>query len=176
MWCGIFIYIHESYPQEKGMATHSSSLAWRKPRTEEPDRLQSFESHWVRHNWVINTFFHENYSAIKKEGNNVIGIYIYRLRDNHTKWSRSARETNTIQYHLYAESKRGPNKLEVKVAQSCWTLCNSTDYTVHGILKARILEWVAFPFSRGSSQPRDQTQVSHFAGRFFTHWTTREAK
>jgi len=41
------------------------------------------------------------------------------------------------------------------------------DYTVHGILQARILEWVAFPFSRGSSQPRDPTQVSHIAGRFF---------
>ena len=39
---------------------------------------------------------------------------------------------------------------------------------VHGILQARILEWVAFPSSRGSSQPRDQTQVSHIAGRFFT--------
>ena len=47
--------------------------------------------------------------------------------------------------------------------------------TVHGILQARILEWVAFPFSRGSSQPRDQTQVSHIAGRFFTSWATREA-
>jgi len=42
------------------------------------------------------------------------------------------------------------------------------DYTVHGILQARILEWVAVPFSRGSSQPRDQTQVSHIAGGFFT--------
>ena len=43
---------------------------------------------------------------------------------------------------------------EVKVAQSCPTLCNPIDYTVCGILQARILEWVAFPFSRGSSQPR----------------------
>ena len=41
-------------------------------------------------------------------------------------------------------------------------------YSVHGILQARILEWVAFPFSRGSSQPRDRTQVSHIAGGFFT--------
>ena len=49
------------------------------------------------------------------------------------------------------------------------------DHTVHGILQARILEWVAFPFSRGSSQPRDQTQVSHIAGRCFTIWVTREA-
>jgi len=45
-----------------------------------------------------------------------------------------------------------------------------------GILQARILEWVAIPFSRGSSQPRDQTQVSSIAGGFFTIWTTREAQ
>ena len=43
---------------------------------------------------------------------------------------------------------------KVKVTQSCPTLCNPMDYTVRGILQARILEWVAFPFSRGSSQPR----------------------
>ena len=49
------------------------------------------------------------------------------------------------------------------------------DYTVHGILQARILEWVAFPFSRGSPQPRDWTQVSCIAGEFFTRWATREA-
>ena len=48
-------------------------------------------------------------------------------------------------------------------------------YTVYGILQARILEWVAFPFSRGSSQARDQTQVSCIAGRFFTSWASREA-
>ena len=48
------------------------------------------------------------------------------------------------------------------------------DYTVHGILQARILTWVAFPFSRRSSQPRDGTQVSHIAGNFFTSWATRE--
>ena len=65
---------------------------------------------------------------------------------------------------------------EVKVVQSCLTLCNPTDYTVHGILQARILEWVAFPFSRGSSQLRDWTQVSHIAGRFFTSWATGEAQ
>ena len=47
---------------------------------------------------------------------------------------------------------------------------------VHGILQARILEWVAFPFSRGSSQPKDQTQVSCVLGRFFTSWATREAR
>ena len=55
----------------------------------------------------------------------------------------------------------------MNVSLSCPTLCDSMDYTVHGILQARTLEWVAFPFSRGSSQPRDQTQVSCMAGRYF---------
>ena len=58
------------------------------------------------------------------------------------------------------------------VSDSLWP----GDYTVHGILQARILEWVAFPFSRGSSQPRDRTQVSRITGRFFTSWATREAQ
>ena len=63
----------------------------------------------------------------------------------------------------------------MKVAQLCLTLCNPMDYTVHGILQARILERVAFPFSRGSSQPKDWTQVSRIAGRFFTNWVIRDA-
>ena len=53
-------------------------------------------------------------------------------------------------------------------------LCDPMEYRVHGILQARILEWVAFPFSRGSSQTRDQNQVSCIAGGFFTSWATRE--
>ena len=56
----------------------------------------------------------------------------------------------------------------VKVAQSCLTLCDPMDYTVYGILQARILGWIAIPFSRGSSQPRDRTQVSRIGGRRFT--------
>ena len=50
----------------------------------------------------------------------------------------------------------------------------ATPWTVHGILQARILEWADIPFSRGSFQPRDRTQVSHMAGGFFTSWATRE--
>ena len=57
---------------------------------------------------------------------------------------------------------------KVKGAQSCPTVWYPMDHTVLGILQARILEWVAIPFSRGSSQPRDGTQVSHTAGGFFT--------
>ena len=66
------------------------------------------------------------------------------------------------------------------VAKSCPTLCDPTDCSlpgssVHGILWAKILEWVAISFSRGSSRPRDQTQVSHIAGRCFNFCATREA-
>ena len=75
---------------------------------------------------------------------------------------------------------REKKKMEVLVTQLCLTFCDPKDYnlpgsSVHGILQARILEWVAITFSRGSSQPRHRTQVSHIAGRFFTIWATREA-
>ena len=66
------------------------------------------------------------------------------------------------------------------VTQSCLTLCPPVDYSlpgssVHGIFQARILVWIAIPFSRGSSQPRDHTRVSCVAGLFFTIWATGEA-
>ena len=67
-----------------------------------------------------------------------------------------------------------PKKL--KAAQSCLTVSNPMDYTVHEILQAGILEWVAFPFSGASSQPRDRSQVSHIASGFFTSWATRETQ
>ena len=67
---------------------------------------------------------------------------------------------------------------ESEVAQSCPTLCDPMDCilsgsSVHGILQARTVEWVAISFSRISSRPRDQTLVSHTAGRLFTVWATR---
>ena len=77
---------------------------------------------------------------------------------------------------FYITRSNNLHKVKVKVAQSCLTLCDPMSYTVNGILQARILEWVAFPFSRGSSQPRVRTQVSSIAGRFFTSWTIREAQ
>ena len=66
------------------------------------------------------------------------------------------------------------------VAQLCLTLCDPMDcspqgFSVHGDSPGKILEWVAMPSSRGSSQPRDWIQVSSFTGEFFTVWATREA-
>ena len=70
--------------------------------------------------------------------------------------------------------------VKVLVAQSCPTLCNPMDCSLpsssaHGILQAKILEWVSISFSRGSSQHRDRTWVCCMAGRFFTIWATKEA-
>ena len=78
------------------------------------------------------------------------------------------------------ENNEGKWKVkESEVAQSCVTLCDPTDRSppgssVHGILQARILEGVAISFSRGSSRPRDRTQVCHIIGRRVTVWATRE--
>ena len=82
-----------------------------------------------------------------------------------TEWSKSNRERELSYDILICES-----------FQSCVTLCDPMDYIVHGIIQARILKWVAVPFSRGSPQPRDQTQVTHIAGGFFTSLATREAQ
>ena len=101
------------------------------------------------------------------------------------------RKTWQVIVHGIAKSRTWPNDwtniflgsqylyLRVKVSQSCLTLCDPMDCSlpgssVCGILQARILEWAAVPFSRGSSQPRDRTQVSHIADGFFTIWTIRE--
>ena len=69
-------------------------------------------------------------------------------------------------------------KVKVKVAQLSPTLCHPMDYIVHGILQARILDWGAFPFSRGYFQSRNQTGISCISDYFFfflTSWATREA-
>ena len=90
-------------------------------------------------------------------------------------------------YNLLSEIKQskqpyirtGPHVL-AKLLQSFLTRCDSMDcslpgFSVHGIFQTRILVWVAIPFSRGSSWPRDGTQVSCITGIFFTVWATREA-
>ena len=101
-------------------------------------------------------------------------------RQNLSHWT--AKEVPKWIYVLNADFLN--SSLEVKwseVAQSCPNLCDPMDCSppgsfIHGILQARILEWVAISFSRGSSQPRDQTQVFCIAGRRFNLWATRVYK
>ena len=97
---------------------------------------------------------------------------------------KSCHEEQTPRFPVLTVSRRQASGLsywgrrsEVLVTQSCLTLCVPTDcsppgFSVHGILQARILDWIAIPFSRGSSWPRDRTWVSCTAGRFFTIWAS----
>ena len=84
-----------------------------------------------------------------------------------------AEETSMCKMHGDAEEGKWS-----EVAQPCPTLCDPMDCSlpgssVHGIFQARVLEWIAISFSRGSSQPRDRTQASRIVDRRFTVWATR---
>ena len=81
-------------------------------------------------------------------------------------------------YHLDSENRELEYKWEVRAGESVsdFFAISLPGFSVHGILQARILEWVAIPFSRGSSRPRNRTQVSHIVGRFFTTWATRQGQ
>ena len=92
----------------------------------------------------------------------------------------SGKTTNNSDFYKCALSCRVCVCVCVLVTELYLTLCDPMDCSppgssIHGTLQVRILEWVAIPFSRGSSWPRDQTLVSCIAGRCFTTWTTREA-
>ena len=103
----------------------------------------------------------------------------------HTCTRILAKECSHQHFLATAKTQKRPSclsKLQVKseVTQSCLTLCDPMDcslpgLSVPGIFQARVLEWVAVSFSRGSSQPRDWTRVSHIGGRCFNLWATREA-
>ena len=117
---------------EKAMAPHSSTPAWKIPRTEEPGRLQSMRSHRVGHDW-----------------SDLAAAAVFLL----------------VCMCVLSRVSR-------------LQLCNPMDYSpsgssVHGISQARILEWVAIPFSRGSSQPRDQTL--YLCKKIRYCWATGEA-
>ena len=134
--------------------------------------------------WPIVSWYwshQEKYSAVKHEWN------VFTLRENNrlksaliacvgfpwlgVPWAASTGQLAYTPVALLCHS------LCVLVAQSCPTLCDPTNcsppsFSAHGILQARIPEWIAIPFSRGSSQPRDRTLVSCIPGRFFTVWAT----
>ena len=89
-----------------------------------------------------------------------------RYRNRPITLKPTGSQTTQLARDFHKAQLKSQDVVEVKVAQL--RLCNPMDYTVHEILQARILEWVAFPFSRISSQPRDRTQAFCIGGGFFT--------
>ena len=121
-----------------------------------------------------------NKSALKRlkstlnSGKFLTGLRAYSLAQMLTKSKTKCPLDKYIIISKYLHNLYGRKEVEgSEVAQLCPTLCDPTDCSlqgssVHGILQARVLEWVAISFSRGASQPRDQTQVSCIVGRRFT--------
>ena len=104
---------------------------------------------------------------------------IWKDPDAGKDWRQEEKETTEdemVGWHHWLNGHEGEG--EGEVAQSCPTLCDPVDcnllgFSVHGLLQARILEWIGISFSRGSSRPRDRTWVSHIGGRRFNLWATR---
>jgi len=87
-------------------------------------------------------------------------------------------QCNRLKWSACPQNCESEVKMKILLAQPCQTLCDPmhcspADYSVHGILQVRILKWVAISFSRGSSRPRDWTQVTCIAGRIFTVWASK---
>ena len=138
------------------MATHSSILAWRIPWTEEPGRVQPMGSHRVGYNQQLSTLRIITWEreALPRKQNVIVVewcVWVFEFFD------KCGNRKQTSLHWLWMEVK-------ILVAQSCPTLCDPMNCgppgsSVHGILQGGTLEWVAIPFSRGSSWPRDRTRV-----------------
>ena len=124
--------------------------------------------------WV--TFLLESDRLSETSDNSVSRIF----QENQEKINLKAQSGFQVSPCIPCSKKYNITQWRVLVTQTYPTLWNSMDCcplgsSVHGILQARILEWLAISSSRGSSWPRDWTWVSYIAGRFFTIWATREA-
>ena len=107
-------------------------------------------------------------------------ISFSRGSSQHRDWIQDSCFSRWILYQLSHKQSPSLRKSENEVVQSCLTLCNPMDCSlqgssIHGIFQARVLEWVVISFSRGSSRPRDWTQVSCICRWILYHWDTREA-
>ena len=172
------------------MATQSSILTWKIPWMEEPGRLWSMGSLRVRHDWVNNTHTHTHTHMCIYV---YVYIYIYKIRlQCRTPWfdswvrkfpCRRDRLPNPVFLGFPGGSDGKESACNVGdlglipglgsylVAKLCLTLCDSMGLqgpSVYGISQARILEWIAISYPRGSSWARGRTQVSWIAGGFFT--------
>ena len=154
---------------EKGMATHSSILSWRLPWREEPDRLQSMGSQRVRLDWATKL------ARIKPPAQKQMGQCTWKQIKKENYEFDSQNKTNFTSFFPLWKIKLlylflvGFQSLVKEI------LDGTILFSVHEIFQARVLEWVAISFSRGSSWPTDRTHISCIAGRCFTLWATREA-
>ena len=141
---------------------------------EEPSGLQSMES--LKSQTRLSDFtFTFHCHALEKEMATHSSVLAWRIPGTGEPGGLPSIRSHRLGHNWSDLAAAAAAILKVKVMRPCSTLWDPMDYIVHGILQARILEWVAFPFSRGSSQPRDRTQFSCIADEFFTNRTIRGA-
>ena len=151
-------------------ATLGKLQVWNEAEKYWPELFMFSHNSW----YIVSTLFFVLFSLMGE-----VTLHTQNSTDHFTLSGWLCAEIHTPKNYetsLYSESE----KWKVLIAQLCLTLCNPMDCSppgssIHGILQARTLEWIAVPFSRGSSQPRDWTLVSCIAGRLFIVWATREA-
>ena len=149
----------------------SLSEAFPLPFANNEKETTNIEKKWKYINWTI--------SFWKVDSN----WHFWALVEVHSRrWRRGKESTGNARDTCFIPGGEDPLKKEMATQSSILTreiprrgACSPPSSSLHGILQARILEQVATPTSSGSSPPRDQTQVSHIAGGFFTIWATREA-
>ena len=154
------------------MAPHSTTLAWQIPWTEEPGRLQSMRSLEVRHDWATSlslfTFMHWRrkwqptpvFLPGESQGwRSLVGCRLWgRTELDTTEATKQQQQQQLISRESYGSITNNLGDYCCSVAQLCPTLCDPMNCSlpgssVHGILQARILQWVALTSSRGSSRP-----------------------
>ena len=150
-------------PLEEEMATCSNILAWKIPWTEEPGGLQFMGLQRVGHDWrdllehslTFEPPSHHRFHPTSLGHHRVLNWASCAIGGSHSL---------SLFSHWVVSDSGDPMD------------CSLPGSSVHGILWARILEWVAISFSRGSSWPRDRNQMCCTAGRVFTEWATRQAQ
>ena len=158
--------LSQKHPLEKEVATHSSILVWRIPWTEELGQLQSMGSE--ESDTTEMTQYRQQHASL-------LCPLSPRVCSNLCPLDHYAIDLKLTQYHNYV------HECVLRHVLFCYNPMDwsSPGSSVHGIFQARILEWVAIFFSKGSSQPRDRTHISCLSctGRqFLASWATREAQ
>ena len=152
------------------MATHSSVLAWRIPGMGKPGGLPSMRSHRVGHDWSDLAAAAAVLScSVVSDSLRPHELQPARL---HYPWENSRQEY----WSGLLCPPPGEGIFPIQGSNTGLPHCRHILYGLNHQGKPRILDWVNYPFSRGSSKPRNQTGVSYIAGRFFTSWVTSEAQ
>ena len=169
-WPSNLAFTFHFHAREKEMATHASILAWRIPGTPEPGGLPSVGSHRVGHDWSdLAAAANIEVSRKESESRSVMSDYL-QPHGLYSPWNSPGQNTGVGSLSLLQ------GIFLIQGSNPGLPYCRWILYQLSHKGSPRILEWVAYPFSSRSFQPRNRTRVSCIAAGFFTNWAMREAQ